>query len=171
MADVPSYCLNLVCPWASMYWLMDILAHGPPEENESSPVCGPLTLVNSMQSALTCTVPCWMVCAETVREEVLPEEDDGYGNFLPFMGNSEMRAEEAMHLPLLQPPAYSETATACMACMGALCLLPTLYGLRYNVDKKCHFRRESPWETALITCCAWPCSLTQMRYEMLSYYD
>jgi hypothetical protein len=116
-------------------------------------------------------LPCSMLCGETLREEVLPLQMNDDGSTEPYMSRNESEMAESLDLPYMNPPLYSRTLTAGMACVGVLCLLPTAYGLRYNVDKKCHpHRRESVWKTALITCFAWPCSLTQMSHEMQRYY-
>jgi hypothetical protein len=151
LQDIPTYCMNLMCPWAPINALMQEVENPHfPSDGEFDEE-GHLTLCNSMASALTCAVPCCMLVGEGVRDEQQHTENE----FLAFMGEDTPA-----------PQQYPRWATGGMLCFGAVCLLPTLYRLRRRVDRKVHNVREPPWQTAFATCCAWPCSLTQMGNEM-----
>lgn len=55
---------------------------------------------------------------------------------------------------------------------GLMCMCPTLYFLRRRVDERFHLThaQEPAWKSGLITLCLWPCSLTQMQYEVRFAY-
>ena len=51
-------------------------------------------------------------------------------------------------------------------CLGCVCLVPTTFYLRRQVDRDLHYATEPVWRTGLIACCAWPCALSQIIDEM-----
>jgi len=177
----PSYCVNLFCPWAPMYHLMNrLLINQQHSSVESSTCCYEhITPMSAAHSCITCILPCGLCtnsivhyATETEEEE---EDNETYHNstWLPdelnmFTSHNNMHEEEQQANTLSKTLTQHYTMPA--VCVGIACMFPSMYWIRRVVDSTLHkTHNESMWDTGLITCLAWPCSLTQMIEEMDEY--
>ena len=179
MQHIPSYCMNFFCPWAPMYHLLDQLmihtAEASTQNNNSSGCCYThLTPLSAAHSCVTCIFPCGLTANSAAR---YVSEHEAQSHAENATVTSWLPHELSMFMPAAEEPeAEEEEATVSKTlsdytlpavCMGLACMLPSMCWLRHKVDATVHrFHKEPMWETGLITCLAWPCSLTQMLEEM-----
>jgi hypothetical protein len=148
---VGAYCFNCLCPWATIYGIMGYL-------NDTNETTAPnVTSANCAKSMLTCLLPCCLVGRSV----------DG----MVRGGGEESNYFTAIFSTRSESNGWSEEVMAAgVGCMGALCIVPTTFELRQAVEAKYHNdSHDSIWESGLISCCAWPCALAQMREEIGHY--
>ena len=106
-----------------------------------------------------------------VDENKLPEASSVFP-LLFMMGQPQHHSDESTTTTTAQGIGQTMQAiTFLTVCMGTICIVPTTCWLRHTVDKKYHvIVEESMWANGLVSCCAWPCALNQLRCEM-DYYD
>jgi hypothetical protein len=177
---LPSYCFNLFCPWPSMYHIQSRLSF---EDVSSEDRCfhTHITPWNAAHNCLACCLPCGLVAHSANRylQDYIDEEEEPTiptSNHSWFSQQLDMNVTSNAHNNSIasstQPkdPTWADTASNYMpqaVCLGLTCLFPSMCWLRNRVDNAMHYRkRESLWLTGLITCVAWPCSLTQMIREI-----
>lgn len=193
---IPYYCVNLCCPWAAMYHLMDRLTMVSSSDSDTSNHLEPFSIVHSF---LTCPLPCCLsllsigqsVSSFLVHHEPSNEQQQQQQQPPQSSNNAHMwfpvphglhpiheeeaqvgeehyidEADEASVLTLSNMAAVS-------VCASMVCVLPTICWIRRTINKKYHGldqHSESLWQTGLITCLAWPCALTQMQNE-IHYFE
>ena len=182
---LPSYCMNLFCPWAPMYHLMNRLLINSNNQhnsssNESSVCCHKhITPMNAAHSCITCVLPCGLCTNSIVHyvndKPMTEEEEETHNNssWLPDELNM-FTSHPPVHEEYDDEPDISKTLTQHYTipavCLGMACMFPSMCWIRRVVDNTLHWtHNESIWETGIITCLAWPCSLTQMIEEMDEY--
>jgi hypothetical protein len=189
---IPVYCLNLCCPWAPIYRLLDKLTDTSRTQNAStSSFCFNLTPFSAAQSSLTCTLPAFLTLTfvgDYMASLLLhfsssspppaaqhhTSSPPGHWPFLPH--DIDMALSGGHHstssAPADPPPLPPSEVTTTAVCLGVTCLLPTILWIRRKVDEKYHplkSVREPVWQSGLVVCMCWPCALTQMEKEIDAY--
>ena len=184
---IPNYCANLLCPWAAIYHLLD---HMIVTDNDDTTGHGTCSFLDPCYVAPNLCIPCQVPCCLALEsawqylfpiqpkqkpELKPPSQSPWYQNMPhellsmshPASSPDDEEEEEEEGWPVSK--TLSDRALNA-ACIGMLCMLPTMCYLRHKVDVRYHMgRHESLWKTGLVTCIAWPCSLTQLEKEMQHY--
>ena len=182
---IPYYGVNLLCPWAAMYQLLDKLLY---DKVIIKNKCYFIHPMNAAHSFFTCQLPCCLatrsawkyLTAKSPNDD--DDDDEQQQPQTPVPSTWFTLPHEMTMLPIHHeeedeeetiPSEMLTNSTLSIVCMGMMCMLPTMCWIRHAVDQKYHEfteNKESMWQTGLITCLAWPCSLTQLSGE-IDYYD
>ena len=187
VADMGSYCYNFFCPCSAFYTIyMKILEF----EDDVLP-SGSTTLC----SMITCSIPSCLTANEIVRfclkktaasKSVEHEKEDNLSSYFFDEEHEEPQASWSQTataaVPILSTmtsqtaanPEYVDKVedfmrdvTCLSVLIGSLCIVPSVCCLRVTVQNKLsHEEHESLWRTGLISCCAWPCAITQISKEI-----
>ena len=187
------YCYNLFCPCAVLLKNYNHLLGIDSSYGAYS------SAFPSLCSCVCCFMPTCLCVNELIRklssQKMDEEQDHSLSSFFFGQGLQEPNQQYSMSsatraaLPVLsmmsegyddgghdpefvqRVEGYMQGITCLWASIGTLCIVPSVFLMRQTVQQKLgHEEQESIWRTGLISCCAWPCALTQIAEELDYYY-
>jgi hypothetical protein len=185
VCNLHRYVANLLCPCFAIGKINRHVGGFPLQCNEED-----------CMLSCACNGPaCWIPCCLSVNEGLRfwrggPKQQESY--FDIFQDDAEGRGHSLQEtaeaaLPLLNAmpwaggehddPAFDrrvaegmQALTCASVALGVCCIVPTTFLLRRKTQDKFEFHTKEPmWRTGLISCCAWPCAMTQILEECERY--
>jgi hypothetical protein len=181
VCNLHNYVANLLCPCFAI-GRINRQVHGLPLQWEDC-------MLPCACNGLACWIPCCLAANEALRlGRGGPQAQQSLFDFFEddSREHSLMETAEAA-VPLLNAmpwaggehddPAFEQRVaermqglTCASLALGVCCVVPATFLLRRKTQERFGFHTKEPmWRTGLISCCAWPCAMTQIIEECESY--